>query len=89
MKQSDRPVKGDVRPTSVGPFNAPVGATNRTRTIPVPWVDCDACTWRHFPSTSNGRWHIATTCMNCGAELTIPAVADPEPSAARATKVRP
>jgi len=71
-----------VRPTAIGSFNAPEGETNRTRTIPVPWIDCEACAWRHFPSTTKGRWHIATTCTNCGAELTLPAaVSGPAPSA--------
>jgi hypothetical protein len=69
-----RPEPGAVRLTAIGPFSAPAGATNRTRTIPVPWIDCETCSWRHFPSTSNGRWHIATTCANCGGELTIPVV---------------
>lgn len=65
---------GAIRPTAIGPFSAPPGTTNRTRTIPVPWVDCSTCSWRHYPSTSGGRWHIATTCANCGAALTIPDV---------------
>ncbi len=75
-----KPTPG-VRPTEIGAFSAPAGETNRTRTIPVPWIDCDACAWRHFPSTTKGRWHIATTCSNCGAGLTFPAgVADPAPA---------
>jgi hypothetical protein len=72
MTETERPVTGSVRPTTIGPFNGRVGETNRTRTIPVPWIDCDACSLRHYPSTTKGRWHIATTCMGCGAELTIP-----------------
>ena len=72
----DTPATSGVRPTVIGPFSAPAGATNRTRTIPVPWVDCETCSWRHYPSTTDGRWHIATTCLNCGADLTIPALPD-------------
>ena len=68
-----------MRPTAIGPFSAPHGTTNRTRTIPVPWIDCAICKWRHYPSTSKGRWHIATTCSNCGGELTIPVIVEPEP----------
>ncbi len=76
MTNSDRVAKGGVRPTTIGPFNGRVGETNRTRTIPVPWIDCDACALRHYPSTTKGRWHIATKCMSCGAELTIPGDAE-------------
>jgi hypothetical protein len=51
-----------------------VGAVNikidgMKRTIPSPWADCEACGRRHYPSTIGGRWHIATTCVSCGAEL--------------------
>jgi hypothetical protein len=68
---------GGMRPTAVGPFSAPQGSTNRTRVIPVPWVDCATCGWRHYPSTSGGRWHIATACANCGGELSIPEIEAP------------
>lgn len=63
---------GGIRPTPIGPFKAALGSTNRTRTIPVPWIDCVACAWRHYPNTANGRWHIATSCANCGAPLDLP-----------------
>lgn len=80
VTEPDRPDPSGVRPTKIGQFNARAGETNRTRTIPVPWIDCDACSLRHYPSTTKGRWHIATVCKGCGAELAIPEspdVADP------------
>jgi hypothetical protein len=72
----DSPARG-IRPTAIGPFNAAQGTSNRARQVPVPWVDCSACKWRHYPSTAGGRWHIATACANCGAKLVIPAAAVP------------
>jgi hypothetical protein len=65
-----------IRPTTIGPFNARDGTSNRPRPVPVPWIDCANCTWRHYPSISAGRWHIATQCANCGAQLTLPEAAD-------------
>ena len=61
---------GGSRPTSIGPFSAKQGG-NRTRSVPPPWIDCPACAWRHYPATDGGRWHIATTCASCGAELPL------------------
>jgi hypothetical protein len=66
-----------IRPTAIGAFNAREGSSHRARIIPVPWIDCTACAWRHYPSTTGGRWHIATHCANCGAPLEIPEAADP------------
>ena len=80
MKSDDRPRSDSVRPTAIGPFNGRVGETNRTRTIPVPWIDCEACKLRHYPSTTKGRWFIAATCMGCGAELAVPGSTE-EPTA--------
>lgn len=42
---------------------------NSKRTTPAPWVDCAHCGRRHYPSTTRGRWYIATTCLSCGAAL--------------------
>ncbi len=60
---------GNDRLTEIGAVNVKVEGTNTKRTIPVPWVDCDACARRHYPSTISGRWHIATTCLSCGLPL--------------------
>lgn len=74
MRRGERPVAGVYRPTSIGPFGgSATGGTNRTRVVPVPWIDCEDCAWRHYPSIIKGRWHIATTCVNCGAALAVPA----------------
>jgi hypothetical protein len=61
-----------IRPTTIGPFNARQGSSNRPRIIPAPWIDCATCGWRHYPSTTSGRWHIATHCAHCGAGLVLP-----------------
>jgi hypothetical protein len=57
------------RLTNVGPGNVKVDGTNAKRTIPTPWVDCEACARRHYPSTLGGRWHVATMCLSCGSPL--------------------
>jgi hypothetical protein len=57
------------RLTEVGAINVKVAGTNTKRTVPAPWIDCDDCARRHYPSTLGGRWHIATTCLSCGAAL--------------------
>ena len=57
------------RLTQIGATNVKVDGTNAKRTIPPPWVDCEACARRYYPSTIAGRWHIATTCLSCGAAL--------------------
>jgi len=57
------------RLTELGAVNIRIGGTNTKRAIPKPWVDCEACARRHYPSTISGRWHIATTCLSCGAAL--------------------
>jgi hypothetical protein len=68
------------RLTPIGRFNVTEPGTVRKRAVPVPWVDCAACAWRHYPSTDLGLWYIATTCVSCGAELEAPE----RPEAARA-----
>lgn len=65
----DDGTSGDPRPTRIGPFNAVDSGTKRRRDVPVPWLDCPACGWRHYPATAGGRWHIATTCEGCAADL--------------------
>ena len=70
---SDRPAGDAVRPTPIGPFNVTTREGGRIRQVPAPWVDCHACSWRHYPSTSGGAWHIATVCAACGAPLAVPA----------------
>ena len=57
------------RLTRLGAVNVKVEGTNTRRTIPTPWIDCEACARRHYPSTIGGRWHIATACLSCGAAL--------------------
>jgi hypothetical protein len=57
------------RLTQVGAVNVRLEGTYVRRAVPAPWVDCDACDRRHYPSTIGGRWHIATTCLSCGAAL--------------------
>ena len=42
---------------------------NRAREIPSPWIDCEACGQRHYPSTTRGLWYIATSCVSCGTTL--------------------
>lgn len=69
-----RPPTGDQRPTEIGPYSGTASPGNRARIIPVPWIDCSQCAWRHYPSTNLGRWHIATTCASCGAALTHPGI---------------
>lgn len=64
------PQTGDQRPTEIGAFTP----GSRTRVIPVPWIDCERCAWRHYPSTNGGRWHIATACASCGAALSVPGI---------------
>ncbi len=62
---------GGDRPTRLGPFSLAQPGTSRSRVVPVPWIDCSVCSWRHYPSTAGGRWHIATTCVSCGAPLDL------------------
>ena len=50
-------------------FNVSQPGTAARRAVPVPWVDCTACSWRHYPSTDVGLWYIATTCVACGADM--------------------
>jgi hypothetical protein len=57
------------RRTTIGAFNVSQPGTAARRAVPVPWVDCAACSWRHYPSTDLGLWYIATTCVACGADL--------------------
>src|SRR6185503_5215523 len=66
----DDGTSGDPRPTRIGLFIADASTTERRRDVPVPWIDCPACGWRHYPATAGGRWHIATTCEGCAADLT-------------------
>ena len=65
----DRTPVTNERLTEVGAGGVRVEGTNAKRTIPTPWVDCDVCDRRHYPSTIAGRWHIATDCLSCGAVL--------------------
>jgi hypothetical protein len=65
----DHPPDPGQRPIPIGPFNAVQPGATRARTIPAPWIDCPQCGWRHYPSTSGGRWQIATACASCRAPL--------------------
>jgi hypothetical protein len=65
----DRSQATEERLTMLGGFNVKVPGTNARRTVPAPWIDCDQCGWRHYPSITGGRWHIATTCVSCSAAL--------------------
>jgi len=67
---AETPAEGQ-RPTPLGPFSATVPGSNRSRKVPAPWIDCPKCAWRHYPSTSGGRWHIATRCVSCGTPLEV------------------
>lgn len=69
------PQTGGQRPTEIGAFSVAPTPGSRTRVIPVPWIDCEQCAWRHYPSTNGGRWHIATACASCGAALSVPGIA--------------
>lgn len=67
---TDAPTDGDAdRLTRIGQFSLAQPGTSRARAVPVPWIDCPTCAWRHYPSTSGGRWHIATRCVSCGMVL--------------------
>jgi hypothetical protein len=57
------------RPTRLGTYSVTQPGTTAKRVIPVPWIDCATCKWRHYPSTSGGRWHIATRCVSCGGVI--------------------
>jgi hypothetical protein len=65
-----------LRPTTLGEYSLAQQGTSRARAVPVPWVDCLACAWRHYPITSAGRWHIATACASCGKPLAVPGAPD-------------
>jgi hypothetical protein len=74
MSPGDEPSAPGQRPTEIGPFSGAQPGTSRTRPIPAPWIDCESCGWRHYPSTSGGAWHIVTACVSCGGPL--PGAAD-------------
>ena len=74
MSGAETPFSRDQRPTVIGPFSGAQPGTSRTRQIPAPWIDCAACGWRHYPSTTSGAWHIVTACVSCG--LPLPSVVD-------------
>jgi hypothetical protein len=54
------------RLTRVAGYSVTQPGTSVKRVIPAPWIDCQHCSWRHYPSISGGRWHIATRCVSCG-----------------------
>jgi hypothetical protein len=74
LSPTKKPFGVGQRRTVIGPYSGAQPGTSRTRPIPVPWIDCVRCGWRHYPSTTGGVWHIATACVSCGASL--PGVAD-------------
>jgi hypothetical protein len=79
MSSSEPPFAPGERPTEIGPFSGAQVGAGRPRPIPVPWIDCVECGWRHYPSTTGGAWHIATSCVSCGEPL--PNVTDhPDPT---------
>ncbi len=45
------------------------GGRNKPRVIPAPWLDCDRCGWRHYPSRTQDSWRLVTVCESCGALL--------------------
>src|ERR1051326_7013280 len=63
------PPTGGQRPLKVEFYNDMLPGSSKRRTIPAPWIDCQGCAWRHYPSTNRGRWYIATICVSCGAVL--------------------
>jgi hypothetical protein len=68
MSSADDSASGQRR-TVIGPFSGAQPGTSRTRPIPVPWIDCVECGWRHYPSATGGAWHIATVCVSCRKPL--------------------
>ena len=69
MSPTQRPFAPDERPTTIGPYSTAQPGTSRKRTVPAPWIDCERCAWRHYPSVSGGSWHLVTACVSCGAPL--------------------
>ncbi len=69
MTPSGSHLESGDRPTRVGTYSVTQPGTTTKRVIPAPWIDCEHCKWRHYPSTSRGRWHIATLCVSCGGAL--------------------
>jgi hypothetical protein len=65
----DRMLVRNERLTTIGAVNVKIDGTSKRRAIPTPWIDCEDCGRRHYPSTIGGRWHIATTCLSCGIAL--------------------
>ena len=74
MSPTEKPFTPGQRRTAIGPFSGAQHGARRARPIPVPWIDCANCGWRHYPSTAGGVWHIATACVSCGDAL--PGIAD-------------
>jgi hypothetical protein len=71
-KDEEDVIRHDVRRTGgggLGLHGERTPATSGKRTVPAPWVDCEACARRHYPSTIAGRWHIPLACLSCGAAL--------------------
>jgi len=55
------------------------GARNKPPVIPAPWLDCDRCGWRHYPSRTQDSWRLVTVCESCG-KLLPQRPSDEEPS---------
>jgi hypothetical protein len=66
---TNSPPVSNERLTDIGAVNVKVAGTNVKRAVPAPWIDCENCARRHYPSTTRGRWYIATTCLSCGQPL--------------------
>jgi len=53
------------------PPDVPKPIRNKPRLVPAPWLDCERCGWRHYPSQMRGGrgWALALVCTSCGTEL--------------------
>lgn len=58
-----------------------VPSSSWKRIVPAPWVDCDACGWRHYPDTGRKRGpKLPVMCSSCGGVLasTLPSIEEPD-----------
>ena len=64
-------------PSLPTPIAEPTAARRAKATVPVPWIDCGRCGWRHYPQSKVGGWSVtATVCTACGATLPLGAAVD-------------
>ena len=65
------PLDDDVAAAAARTPDEPKPVRNKPRLVPAPWLDCESCGWRHYPSQMRGGkgWALAPVCTSCGAEL--------------------